>query len=107
MVPDNVSSNGRVQVAVSGAKKNRLLRIFASLLGVVGLYFAVYLGTVRIEFRYSMAVNGHSEGTADAYYAVGPIPQVFAQQLFEPARLCDVYYLRPSQWEDRNESQTP
>jgi hypothetical protein len=45
-----------------------------------------------------MLLNGKTVGTAYAYYKVGSRLEGFMCSFFEPARLCDAYYLRPELW---------
>jgi hypothetical protein len=67
------------------------------------LYIGAYFACVSVRFNYAMRPSGKSVGTAYAYYKVGPLLEDFVGSFFEPARLCDAYYLRPKLWEDRSQ----
>ena len=87
---------------MKGSKTRRLAKILIGALVALALYFGAYYACVSIHFRRALEYKVQNMETAYAKYAIGP--EWFMRLFFEPARLCDTYYLRPTRWEDRKSS---
>jgi len=86
---------------MSASNKKRLIIVALGTFATCVIYMGVYFACVSIEFTYPMEVGGLGVGSARVYYNVGPLSQDMAHSFFEPARLCDAYYLRPKRWADK------
>jgi len=88
------------QERMTTLKKKRLIILLAGAAMMLAVYFIAYFACVSIQFRpYSHQWNIEE---AYAHYKAGPLSEDFVRRFFEPARLCDAYYLRPHLWEDRH-----
>jgi len=81
------------------SKKKRLIILLVGVAMMLAVYLSAYYACVSIQFE--PLQHQPTVEIAYAHYKAGPLSEEFARRFFEPARLCDAYYLRPHLWEDR------